>query len=193
MASRHRTWLLCTCAGAIGIAVTACGSSSSPTPSHNSTPAASATPSPTGPFNPPGGTTPTPAAAPNGTYSVQVSITGTDSVQGSFSQAIVAGSAHCPVPTDLAGTASGQHLEVQMPAATSGIGQPQQLSPGDLQVIVGPHVWGVASASNAPHATSGTLQRNSDGSGSAAFQNLGLQTNPSQQPQESGSITWTCA
>lgn len=123
---------------------------------------------------------------------MQVTLTGTDTAQGSFTQA-AQGSAHCPVPTDLAGDVSGSHVELQLPSAASGIGQPQTLSPGDLQVIVGAHTWGVASASNAPHATVGTLQRNSDGSGSTAFQNLALQSNPSQQPQESGSFTWTCA
>lgn len=122
---------------------------------------------------------------------MQVSIAGTEAVQGSFTQA-VAGSARCPVPTDLTGTISGQHLDVQMPG-TAGIGQARQLSPGDLQVRVGGDTWGVASASNAPHATTGTLQRNSDGSGSAVFQNLALESNPAQQPQESGSVTWTCA
>jgi hypothetical protein len=125
---------------------------------------------------------------------VQVSLSGTDTVQGSFTQAIAgATSAHCPVPNDLAGTVSPQHVELQLPSTTSGIGQPQPLSPGDIQLTVDGHTWGVASASNAPHATTGTLQRNSDGSGSASFQNLALQSNSAQQPQESGSITWTCA
>lgn len=195
MASRHRTSLLCISAGVFAVAAAACGSTPStpsPTPSRTGSQHATATPNGNPPFTPPpGGTTPTPGPA-NGTYSVQISLTGTDALQGSFAQP-VAGGVRCPVPSDLAGTVSGQHVDVQMPNAARGIGQPQQLSPGDLQVIVGGNTWGVASASNAPHATTGTLQRNSDGGGSTLFQNLALQSNPSQQPQESGTITWSCA
>ena len=129
----------------------------------------------------------------NGTYSVQVSLTGSDPVQGTFTQTLTAGSAHCPVPSDLAGTINGTHVEVQMPITGSANGQSRPLSPGDLQVNVGSDMWDVASASNAPHGTSGTLQRNADGSGSTSLQTLALQSDPSRQPQESGSITWTCS
>lgn len=116
-----------------------------------------------------------------------MALTGTDTVNGGFTQSI----SSCSPPSDLTGTVQGQSVDVKMPASAP-IGTPQQLSPGDVTLTVGSHVWGVASASNAPHATSGTLQRNTDGGGSAAFQNLALQSNPAQVPQESGTITWTC-
>ncbi len=133
--------------------------------------------------------TPPPSATPSGpAYSVQVALTGTDSVQGTFTQGV----GQCQAAGSLSGTVSGQQVTLLMPGSNVS-GQAVTLSPGDLQVTVGGHVWGVASAANAPHATSGTLQRNTNGSGSAQFQNLALQGNSAQQPQESGTITWTCA
>ena len=169
----------------------ACGSnstssSSTPTPSNSSTPSA--------PFSPPVNPTATPAAAasPNGTYTVQVSLSGGDAVSGTFTEPVPSSSAHCAIPSDLSGTVGSRHVELQMSSA-SGPSSQQTLSPGDIQVVVDSDTWGVASASNAPHGSSGSLVRNADGSGSTAFQNLALQSDTAHQPQESGSITWTCA
>ena len=184
-------------AGALlsALGAAACGSGTSSTP----TPHATAKPGGTTPTaSPPFSTTSTTSTSthttgnPNGTYNVTVSLTGTDLAQGAFTQPADPGaSSHCPPPNQLSGSVGGQHVQAQFTGAASGT--PQTLSPGDLLLTVGSHTWGVASASNAPHGTSGTLQRNSDGSGSAQFQNLALQTNFAQQPQESGSITWTCS
>ena len=185
MALRPRTRILCAPLVAAALGAAACGSGSSSTAKPTAHPSSSTgtTPTPTAPFTPPSTT-----ATPSGpAYSVQVAVTGTDSVQGSFSQSVAA----CAPATNLAGTVQGQRVGLQMPGA-SPVGQPLPLSPGDIVVIVGGHSWGVASAANAPRASSGTLQRNADGSGSATFQNLALQGNLSQQPQESGTITWTC-
>lgn len=169
---------------AVALGAVACGPGSSPTATPRHSPAGGATPTPAAPFTPP----PSSSAAPSGpAYAVQVALSGTDTVQGTFSQPV----AQCSPPTNLAGTVQGQQVGLQMPGA-SPVGQSLPLSPGDIVVVVGAHNWGVASASNAPHASSGTLQRNSDGGGSAAFQNLALQGNLSQQPQESGTVIWTC-
>lgn len=187
MPLRPRTPILPASLLALGLFVTACGSGSSSTASphgHPSPAGGGATPTPSAPFTPPV-TTPTPSGP---AYSVQVTLTGTDAVQGTFTQPV----SQCTPPTNLAGTVQAQHVELQIPSA-SPTGQSLPLSPGDIVVLVGSHSWGVFSASNAPHGSSGTLQRNSDGSGSTAFQNLALQGNLAQQPQESGSITWTCA
>lgn len=181
-------------AGALlsALGAAACGSGTSPT----STPHATARPGGSSPTaSPPFSTTSTTThttANPNGTYNVTVSLTGTDLVQGTFTQPVDPGaSSHCQPPNQLGGGVGGQQVQAQFPGAPSGT--PQALSPGDLLVTIGSHTWGVASAANAPHGTSGTLQRNTDGGGSAQFQNLALQTNFAQQPQESGSITWTCS
>lgn len=190
-------------AGALlsALGAVACGSGSSSTPTAHTTARPGGTTTHT--TAQPGGTTPTPSATlsttstttqttGNGTYNVTVSLTGTDQVQGAFTQAVDPGaSSHCQPPNQLSGSVGGQHVQAQFAGTPSAT--PQGLSPGDLLLTVGTHTWGVASASNAPHGTSGTLQRNSDGSGSAQFQNLALQTNFAQQPQESGSITWTCS
>ena len=170
----------------------ACGSGTSSTPTARAT----ASPGGTTPTaSPPFGTTTTTThttANANGTYTVTVSLTGTDLAQGNFTQPVDAGaSRHCQPPNQLSGSAGGQHVQAQFVGTPSGT--PQTLSPGDLLLTIGSHTWGVASASNAPHGTTGTVQRNADGSGSAQFQNLALQTNFGQQPQESGSITWTCS
>ena len=168
----------------------ACGSGTSPTPTAHSTGRPDgATPTASAPFTT-SSTTHTTGNA-NGTYNVTVSLTGTDLAQGTFTQPVDPGAiSHCQPPNQLSGSVGGQHVQAQFVGSASGT--PQALSPGDLLLTVGSHTWGVASASNAPHGTSGTLQRNSDGSGSAQFQNLALQTSFGQQPQESGSITWTC-
>ena len=181
-------------AGALlcALGAVACGSGSSSTPTARST-AQPGGPTPTAspPFSTTSTSTHTTANA-NGTYTVNVSLTGTDLAQGSFTQPVdPSASSHCQPPNQLGGTVGGQHIQAQFTGAPSGT--PQVLSPGDLLLTVGTHTWGVASASNAPHGTTGTVQRNSDGSGNAQFQNLALQTNFAQQPQESGSITWTCA
>ena len=170
----------------------ACGSGTSSTP----TPHATARPSGTAPTaSPPFSTTSTTTHTTgnvNGTYNVTVSLTGTDPGQGNFTQPVdPAATSHCQPPNQLSGSAGGQHVQAQFVGTPSGT--PQTLSPGDLLLTIGSHTWGVASASNAPQGTSGTVQRNADGSGSAQFQNLALQTNFGQQPQESGSITWTCS
>jgi hypothetical protein len=148
-------------------------------------------PTASAPFTPGGSPSATSGGSPDGTYSVTVSLTGGDTVQGSFTQAVPAGGGHCSSPGQLSGSISSQQVTLQM--AASGASGSQPLSPGDLLLTVGSHTWGVASASNAPHGTTGSLQRNSDGSGAAQFQNLALQSNVAQQPQESGSVTWTCA
>lgn len=173
---------------ALALSVGACGSgSSTPRASIQRSSTASSSPSPLAPFTPPA-TNPTPTGAASGpAYHVQLTLSGTDAVQGTFSQSV----SSCSPPTDLAGTAQDVPVHLTMPGSAP-VGQAQPLSPGDIQLTIGSHVWGVASASNAPHATSGMLQRNSDGGGSASFQNLALQSTPSQQPQESGTITWTC-
>ena len=170
----------------------ACGSGASSTPTARATTRPSGTtPTASAPFSTTSTTTHTTGNA-NGTYSVTVSLTGTDLAQGSFTQPVDPGaSTHCQPPNQISGSAGGQHVQAQFTGTPSGTAQ--ALSPGDLLLTVGSHTWGVASASNAPHGTSGTVQRNSDGSGSAQFQNLALQTNFAQQPQESGNITWTCA
>ncbi|HEX6538636.1 MAG TPA: hypothetical protein VF155_05605 [Candidatus Dormibacteraeota bacterium] len=169
----------------------ACGSGTSSSPTARATaPPGGATPTASPPFGTSTTTSHT-TANPNGTYTVTVSLTGTDLAQGSFTQPVDAGGSHCQPPNQLSGTVGGQHVQAQFAGAPSAT--PQTLSPGDLLLTVGSHTWGVASASNAPHGTSGTLQRSSDGSGSAQFQNLALETNFGQQPQESGSITWTCS
>ena len=178
-----------------GACVASCGScgAASSTPPVTPTVATTATPTPI--FGSPSASTSASATpGPNGgVYTVQVSATGSDAVEGAFTATLAAGSAaHCPAPNDLSGTIAGTRIELQMPQGSPVNGQPQQLSPGDIQFTVGNNVWGVASAANAPHPSSGTLQRNSDGSGSASFQNLALQSDPSRQPQESGSVTWTC-
>ena len=116
-------------------------------------------------------------------------------MQGTFTEALTlpaSSTAHCPIPSDLSGTVASRHVELQM-SITSTPSTQQTLSPGDIQVVVDADTWGVASSSNAPHGSTGSLQRNADGSGSTAFQNLALQSDSSHQPQESGSITWTCA
>ena len=181
-------------AGALlsALGAVACGSGTSSTPTAHST-ARPGRPAPTAsaPASTTSTTTHTTGNA-NGTYNVTVSLTGTDPAQGSFTQPVDPGaSSHCQPPNELSGTVSGPHVQAQFVGTPSGT--PQALSPGDLLLTVGNHTWGVASASNAPHGTTGTVQRNADGSGSAQFQNLALQTNFAQQPQESGSITWTCA
>ena len=181
-------------AGALlsALAAVACGSGTKRTPTAHSTarPGGPA-PTATAPFSTTSTTTHTTANA-NGTYTVTVSLTGTDVAQGSFTQLVDPGaSSRCQPPNQLSGSVGGQHVQAQFVGTPSGA--PQALSPGDLLLTVGSHTWGVASASNAPHGTSGAVQRNSDGSGSAQFQNLALETNFAQQPQESGSITWTCA
>lgn len=181
-------------AGALlsALGAVACGSGNSSTPTaHSTAHPAGGTPTASPPFSTSTNTTTQSTANPNGTYNVTVSLTGSDPAQGSFTQPVDPGAGRCQPPNQLSGNAGGQHLQAQFagpPSAT-----PQTLSPGDLLLTVGSHTWGVASASNAPHGTSGTLQRNSDGSGSAQFQNLALQTNFAQQPQESGTITWTCS
>jgi hypothetical protein len=182
-------------AGALlsALGAVACGSGTSSTPTaHATASAGGTTPTASPPFGTSTTTHATAGANPNGTYSVTVSLTGTDAAQGSFTQPVDASaSSHCAPPNQLGGSVGAQHVQIQFAGAPpSGA---QALSPGDLLLTVGSHTWGVASASNAPQGTSGTVQRNSDGSGSAQFQNLALQTNFSQQPQESGSITWTCA
>ena len=122
-----------------------------------------------------------------------VAVSGTDNVQGSFTQAVDAGAGtHCSPPGQLSGTVSGTNITLQLTGAPPPVTVPV-LSPGDLLLTLGTHTWGVASAANAPHGTAGSLQRNADGSGTAQFQNLALQSNFGQQPQESGSVTWTCA
>lgn len=179
-------------AGALlsALGAVACGSGNSSTPTvHATTPPGGATPTASPPFSTT--TTTHTTANANGTYSVTVSLTGTDLAQGSFTQPVDAGGSRCQPPNQLSGNVGGQHLQAQFAGSPSA--SPQALSPGDLLLTIGSHTWGVASASNAPHGTSGTLQRNADGSGSAQFQNLALQTNFAQQPQESGSITWTCS
>ena len=132
-----------------------------------------------------------------GVYTVHVTANGSDAVDGSFTETLQlssqATSQRCPVPSDLSGSIAGTRVELQMSQSSTGSGQPQQLSPGDIQFIVAADTWGVASAANAPHPSGGMLQRNGDGSGSLSFQNLALESNPSHQPQESGSIIWTCA
>lgn len=170
----------------------ACGSGNSSTPTaHSTARPGGTTPTASPPFGTTSTTTHTTGNA-SGTYSVTVSLTGTDLVQGTFTQPVDPGaSTHCQPPNQLSGSPGGQHVQAQFTGTPSGT--PQALSPGDILLTIGSHTWGVASASNAPHGTSGTLQRNSDGSGSLQFQNLALQTNFAQQPQESGSITWTCA
>ena len=176
---------------AVSFGAVACGPTPSPTPSaqaHTATPGPTATPTPSAPFTPPG--TPTPVVT-NGTYSVTVAVSGTDNVQGSFTQAVGA-SAHCSPPGQLSGTVSGQNITLQLSGAPPPVSVPV-LSPGDMLLTLGTHTWGVASAANAPHGTTGSLQRDADGSGNAQFQNLALQSNFAQQPQESGSVTWTCA
>ena len=181
-------------AGALlsALGAVACGSAASSTPTaHSTARPGGTTPTASPPFSTTSTTTHTTGNA-NGTYSVTVSLTGTDLAQGIFTQAVDPGaSSHCQPPNQLSGSVGGQHVQAQFTGAPSGT--PQALSPGDLLLTVGSHTWGVASASNAPHGTSGTVQRNSDGSGSAQFQNLALETNFAQQPQEGGSITWTCA
>ena len=191
----HRALRVSTVSLVAGACAVACGSSTqsatqTPTPATNSS-------TPSEPFSPPSGTTstPTPGASSNGTYTVQVALTGGDAVQGTFTETLSASAsstAHCPVPSDLSGSVGSRHVELQM-TISSGPSTQQTLSPGDIQLIVDGDTWGVASASNAPHGSSGSLQRNADGSGSASFQNLALQSDPSHQPQESGSINWTCA
>ena len=172
------------------VGAVACGSNSSPTATSHTTTSSGATTAAPPPFTPGGGPTPT-SGGVNGTYSVNVSVTGTDTVQGSFTQAVPGPGGKCPPPNQLSGSVSGQQITLQMPQ--SGSSAPQALSPGDVLLTIGSRTWGVASASNAPHGTSGMLQRNTDGSGSVQFQNLALQSNFAQQPQESGSVTWTCA
>lgn len=176
----------------LALGAVACGSGASSTPTARATTRPSGTtPTASAPFSTTSTTTHTTGNV-NGTYNVTVSLTGTDLAQGSFTQPVDPGaSTHCQPPNQINGSAGGQHVQAQFTGTPSGT--PQALSPGDLLLTVGSHTWGVASASNAPHGTSGTVQRNSDGSGSAQFQNLALQTNFAQQPQESGSITWTCA
>ena len=173
-------------AATLAVFVAACGSSS--TSPAAATPTPSPSPTPTPPFTPPA-TTPTPAPTPSGpAYTVQVSLTGSDAVSGSFSEPV----AQCAPPSDLSGTVASHLVELQIHVGGAASGQPQGLSPGDIDVVVDSDTWGVASSANAPHGSSGSLQRNADGSGTASFQNLALQSNSAKQPQESGSITWTC-
>lgn len=175
---------------ALGVAACGSGTSSTPTAQPTARPGGT-TPTVSPPFSTTSTATHTTGNA-NGTYDVTVSLTGTDLAQGSFTQPVdPSASSHCQPPNELSGSVGGQHVQAQFVGTPTGT--PQVLSPGDLLLTVGSHTWGVASASNAPHGTSGTVQRNSDGSGSAQFQNLALQTNFAQQPQESGSVTWTCA
>ncbi|MFN2581762.1 MAG: hypothetical protein ABR498_03365 [Candidatus Dormibacteria bacterium] len=180
-----------------GACVASCGScGASSTARVTPAPTTTVATSPTGVLNtPPAATSGQGATGANGTYTVNVSVNGTDNVQGSFIEPLTLSnsSAHCPVPSDITGDVSGKHIELQMPMNGAPTGQSQALSPGDLQLIIGSNTWGVASASNAPHGTSGTLKRNADGSGAADFQGLSLQSNPAQQPQESGAVTWSCA
>ncbi|MBV8527416.1 MAG: hypothetical protein JOZ75_03790 [Candidatus Dormibacteraeota bacterium] len=192
MALRLRPLLRATALLSALVAV-ACGSGGSSTPTaHSTARPGGTTPTASPPFSTTSTSTTTHTTAnPNGTYNVTVSLTGTDLAQGSFAQPVDPGGSRCQPPSQLSGSVGGQHVQAQFAGAPSAT--PQTLSPGDLLLTVGTHTWGVASAANAPHGTSGTLQRNSDGSGSAQFQNLALQTNFAQQPQESGSITWTCS
>lgn len=114
-------------------------------------------------------------------------MTGTIGVNGAYRVA----SSSCPPPSELSGSVGDEHvdLRIHVPGATGG---PRQLSPGDIDVVLNDGTWSVGSSSNAPHGTSGTLQSSANGSGSVSVQNLYLQSNPSTQPQESGSITWSC-
>lgn len=134
------------------------------------------------------GTSTTSSSARAPTYTAHVAVSGQDSVAGAFNATAVSA---CGPPNDLSGTVAGHHVDLQMSSAGPA-GQQVQLSPGDIVLVIDSDNWGVGSGANAPQGTTGTLQRNDDGSGALTFQNLYLQSNPSQVPQESGSITWTC-
>jgi hypothetical protein len=181
-------------AAAIGIALAACGSS---TPNRNSsassssTSAAEASSPAAGASTAPGSSAPANAAGAV-TFSVRVALTGKDAVSGSFiaRAALAPGVSGCVSPSELTGNVGGHHVDLQI-NTSGGVNQQASLSPGDVNLIIDSDIWGVGSSANAPQGTSGTLQR-SITHGALAFQDLYLQSNPAQVPQESGSITWTC-
>jgi len=146
-------------------------------------------------------TAPTIASTPTGvgvtpgspSYTVTVALTGKDQLGGTFA-AHPGGnpsSNGCAVVSELSGTLGANRIDLQINTSAPA-GQPAVLSPGDLNLIIDADNWGVGSSANAPQGTTGTLERRPDGSGSLTFANLYLQSNPAQEPQESGTVRWTC-
>src|SRR4029077_12189830 len=134
-----------------------------------------------------------PTAQPHSpVFSVHVMTTGRDAVDGTFAvrPVLAGGVSTCIVPTDLSGTVAGHHFELQINGAGAAVGQQKPLSPGEVLLVIDSDTWAVGSAANAPHATAETLLRNTDGGGELVFQDLYSQSDPSAQPQESGSVSW---
>ena len=126
-------------------------------------------------------------------YTVHVSVSGRDSVAGSFvlSPVVAGGSATCLVPNDLSGSVGRHHVDVLIKSGVVGPTS-QPLSPGAVELTIDSDTWTVGSSANTPTGTTGTLQRDPNGGGDLEFQNLALRGSPSSQPQESGSVTWSC-
>ena len=123
-------------------------------------------------------------------YIVQASLSGSDSVQGSFTSH---NAGACGAPEHLTGIIGAHSISVLTPVGQGATaGQAVSLTPGDVTVQVDSDTWVVGSSSNAPQGSSGQFEYMSNGSGTLTFQNLALSSNPARQPQESGSFQWTC-
>ena len=123
---------------------------------------------------------------------MQFSITGTDTLQGTFVEKAKPSPMHCAPLQTVGDTVDGKLVYLDFAMAPPPTGQPIPVKPGFLVLLVGNHAWAPYTTLLAPMTATGTIQINFDGSGSVTFQNLALETDRSTQPMESGSFTWNC-
>jgi hypothetical protein len=132
-----------------------------------------------------------PSGSPGPWYTFQVTLSGSDALQGSLR--VPAGAGGCGLPSGFTGAIAGREVRFAINNRSEPTGQSAPLSPGDITLQVGGDTWNVGSSANAPQGTTGALQHGAAGSGRAGFANLYLVSNPMHTPQESGTISWSCA